>query len=149
MRSAAFASLFLVAALIGACTAVDDFSKYKFVEDAGTDDLGGLPSFGQACSDVCATGPAPSRPLSCFKMFGNKTVPGGMCTRSCNAVLGAVACNDYPDAVCATVEGMDVCLPRCDPTVGRNCRNNYSCCDSMMVVAGPGACAPTTTNLCH
>jgi hypothetical protein len=142
------ASLMLAAAL-GACTAVDDFRKFKFVDDGGTGDLAGtLPGFGQPCTTDCAQ-PNPLRPLTCFHMFGSRTIPGGICTRSCSTAAGAVACADFPDAACVTVENVDVCLPRCDPSVGRNCRTGFSCCDSNNVVTGPGTCAPTMTDLCH
>jgi hypothetical protein len=132
----------LFVALLGGCTAVDNFDKFTFV-DAGT-----LPGFGQACMTDCAQ-PNPLRPLMCYHMFGSRNVPGGMCTRSCTASLGPLACSDFPDAACVTVEGMDVCLLRCDPSIGRNCRNNYSCCANHTVVTGPGTCAPTESDVCH
>ena len=52
-------------------------------------------------------------------------------------------------ADCVTVENMDVCLPHCDPSLGRNCRTNYSCCANHNVVTAAGDCAPSTTDLCH
>ena len=151
MRSLAFASLVLVAASAGACSAVDNFDKFKFVDDGGTD--GGtagvdmsLPGFGQPCTDQCQA--SPLRPLMCLKMLGSRPIPGGMCTRACT-ITGAISCSDYPDAVCVHVESMDVCLPRCDPSQNRTCRTGLSCCDNQNVVTGPGACAPSTTDLCH
>jgi hypothetical protein len=150
MRSLAFASLVFAAALAGACTAVDNFNDFKFVDGGGSRDLGGqLPGFGQPCTDSCAPGPVLSRPLSCFTQIGGKTVPGGICTRTCTASAGAVACSDYPDSLCVTVENTDLCLPRCDPSMGRGCRTGFGCCMGGNVVTGPGACAPTQTNLCH
>jgi hypothetical protein len=84
----------------------------------------------------------------CVKMLNNVTVPGGMCTRQC--VAGTLtSCNDYPDALCGHVEGMDVCLQRCDPSLGRNCRTGFSCCDNQHVVTVAGLCAPTQSDLCH
>src|SRR5439155_4505512 len=113
--SLAFASLVLVAASLGACSAVDNFEKFKFVQDAGADDLAmGLPGFGQPCTDQCQVGNA-LRPLMCLKMLGSRTIPGGMCTRGCT-IGGSISCSDYPDAVCTLVESTDVCLPRCDPS---------------------------------
>jgi hypothetical protein len=138
-------ALILCALVAGACSAVDNYNDFKFVLDGGSDMIANLPTFGQACTDVCA--PA-TRPLSCYKMFGSKTVPGGMCTHSCTASLGNIGCADLNEANCVTVENMDVCLPRCDESTGRNCRSNYSCCASMMTVTGPGSCAPTMTDLC-
>jgi len=148
MRSLAFAAI-CAAALLGACSAVDDFRKFKFIDDGGANDLpAALPGFGQACTDTCAQ-PEPTHPLSCYHMFGSRPVPGGMCTRSCTPALGVVACSGLPNAICVTVEGADVCLPLCDPSIGRNCRTDYACCANHTVVTGPGACAPTTTDLCH
>ncbi len=154
MRNLAFASLVVVAAAIGACSAVDDFRKFSFADGGGinTDMMGNLPGFGQQCVDTCEPGPgaAAGRPLSCFHMFGSKTVPGGMCTRTCTAG-GAIGCIDYGvgTADCVTVEGVDVCLPHCDASLGRNCRSNYSCCANHNVVTTAGDCAPSETDLCH
>jgi hypothetical protein len=153
MRSVAFASLVVVAALIGACTAVDDFNKFSF-NDGGAGDLGKLPGFGQACTDSCEPGAsAPARPLVCVHMLGSRTVPnGGICTRTCTAGGATnVSCSDYgvDTAACVTVENMDLCLPRCDPSIGRNCRTGFSCCDSHNVVTVAGECAPPQTDLCH
>ncbi len=147
MRSFAFASI-LAAAALGACTAVDNFDDFKFVSDGGTGDLAGtLPGFGQPCTDACQAGTL-GRPLMCFKSFGPVSVPGGICTRSCSMGAGVIACSDYPEAVCTTVENMDVCLPRCDVSQGRTCRPGFACCAGNVMVQGPGACAPPTTNLC-
>jgi hypothetical protein len=149
-----FLGLVLVAAgALGACSAVDNFNRFHFVSDGGTDLAGAdmtpaLPTFGQACVDQCAS-PSPMHALTCFHMFGQISAPGGICTHSCNAQLGNLGCSDVPDANCVTVEGMDVCLPRCDPSLGKNCRPNYGCCANGQVVTGQGSCAPTDTNLCH
>jgi hypothetical protein len=155
MRTLAFASLVVAAAAIGACSAIDDFNKFTFV-DSGIIDTdmggGGLPGFGQACTDTCAPGAgAPTRPLMCLKMLGSRTVPGGMCTRTCAVTAGITACDDYGVGVadCVTVEGMSVCLPHCDATLGRNCRTGYSCCATQNVVTVNGDCAPPQTDLCH
>lgn len=152
MRSLAFAAIVVLAAVLGACTAVDNFNDFKFVDggvDAASDMPGQLPGFGQPCTDTCAPGTVPNRPLSCFRTFGSVPVPGGICTHSCMASTGAISCSDLPDSACVTVENMDVCLPRCDLSLGKNCRNNFSCCANGNTVTGPGACAPTQTNLCH
>lgn len=153
MRNSAFASLVVVAAVLGACSAVDDFTKFTFTDGGGgvnTDMGGALPEFGQACVDACAVGPDPTRPLMCFHMFGSRTVPGGMCTRDC-IVGSAISCTNLGigAADCVTVENMALCLPHCDPSLGRNCRNNYSCCANHAVVTDAGNCAPSTTDLCH
>ncbi len=153
MRSFAFASLVAVAAVFGACSAVDNFTKFTFVDGGGGGDMTGaqLPGFGQQCTDTCAPGAsAPSRPLMCVKMFGSRMVPGGICTRTCTAG-SIISCSDYGTGVadCVTVEGMDLCLPHCDPSIGRNCRTNFSCCANHNVVTTMGDCAPSTTDLCH
>lgn len=154
MRNLAFASLVVLAAVLGACSAVDDFRKFTFSDGGSinTDMMGNLPNFGQACVDACEPGPgaALGRPLSCFHTFGSKTVPGGMCTRSCTP--GSItACSDFGvnAADCVTVEGIAVCLPHCDASIGRNCRTNYSCCSNHNVVTDAGDCAPSDTDLCH
>src|SRR2546421_555228 len=114
MRSLAFASLVILAAavtVVGACSAVDNFNHFKFADDGGAGDAmtgGGLPGFGQPCTDQCQGGDA-LRPVMCVKSLGGKTVPGGICTRGCT-VGGAVSCSDFADAACVHVEGMDVCL---------------------------------------
>jgi hypothetical protein len=147
VRSLAFASLIVIAAL-AACSAVDDFTRFKFVEDGGSrahDDLAGspLPGFGDSCSSACDSNLL--HPLSCFQDFNGKTAPGGICTRQCSS---AAACADLPDAVCVTVENIAVCLPRCDLFASKTCRSMYDCCaNGKPAVAG--ACAPTDTSLCH
>jgi hypothetical protein len=153
MRSIVFASLVAVAAVCGACTAIDDFSKFTFVDSGVVNtDMGGgnLPGFGQACTDSCAPGAsAPARPLTCFTMLGSRAVPGGMCTRTCTPT--AISCSDYGVGVadCVTVEGTAVCLPHCDASLGRECRTGFSCCASGNVVTVNGDCAPPQTDLCH
>ena len=155
MRNVAFASLIVAAATFGACSAVDDFRKFSFADGGGGGgDMTGeqLPGFGQACTDACAPGQsAPSgHPLTCFKMIGSRTVQGGICTRTCTAGTG-IGCIDYGvgAADCVQVEGMDLCLPHCDATLGRNCRTGFSCCAAQQVVTTNGDCAPSTTDLCH
>ncbi|HEX9104071.1 MAG TPA: hypothetical protein VF997_17790 [Polyangia bacterium] len=151
MRNFAFASLVVAVAVIGACSAVDDFTKFKFSDGGATGDMNGaLPEFGQACVDACAVGADPAHPLSCYHMFGMIAVPGGICTHSCNPA-SVVSCAGIGIGVadCVTVENTDVCLPHCDPSVGRNCRTNYSCCANHNVVTDVGDCAPSTTDLCH
>ena len=151
MRSFAFASLVVVAALFGACSAVDDFRKFTFADGGALNtDMGGLPEFGQPCTDTCAVGSDPTHPLMCFRSFGSRLAPGGICTHTCSATVAA-SCVGLGVGVadCVTVENMDVCLPHCDPSVGRNCRTGYSCCANHNVVNDAGDCAPSTTDLCH
>jgi hypothetical protein len=153
MRTFAFASLVVVAAVIGACSAVDDFTKFKFTDGGAvdTDMMGPLPGFGEACVDACDPGPGATlgRPLTCFHSFGSRSVPGGMCTRSCTPG-GAISCSDFGigAADCIVVEGIAVCLPHCDTQLGRTCRTNFSCCANHNV-ENNGDCAPSTTDLCH
>ncbi len=154
MRNLAFASLVSLSALFGACSAIDDFTKFKFSDGGGgvDMDMGGAnpPDFGQACVDSCAPGAGATagHPLTCFHTFGSRTVPGGMCTRACTP--GVAACIEYGAnaADCVTVEGISVCLPHCDSTIGRNCRTDYSCCNNMAVVTTAGDCAPSNANIC-
>lgn len=144
MRGRAFALwLLLAGGTLGACSALDDFDRFHFT-DAGVAgaDLG-LPGFGAACVDQCGPG------LTCLHSLNGKTFAGGMCTHACNPTLGPVACSDVPDAVCAGLENMGLCLPRCDPSMGRACRAGYSCCANGHEVTMMGACAPPDTNLCH
>ena len=152
MRGFAFASLIVVVVGLGACSAIDDFRKFSF-SDGGvdTDMNGNLPGFGQACTDTCDPGPgaALGRPLTCFHTFGSRTVPGGMCTHTCTP--GTIAsCSDLGVGVadCVVVEGIAVCLPRCDPSMGHNCRPNYSCCANNSVVTMMGDCAPSEADIC-
>jgi hypothetical protein len=152
MRNFAFASLVVVAALFGACSAVDDFRKFTFTDGGSVDtDMGGvLPEFGQPCVDTCAVGPDPARPLMCVHSFGSRSAPGGICTRTCS-VGSVISCSNFGVGVadCVTIESMDLCLPHCDPSIGRNCRTNYSCCANHNVVTNAGDCAPSTTDLYH
>jgi hypothetical protein len=145
MRILAFASLVLLAS---ACSAVDNFDRFKFVNDGGNNDFTrNLPGFGEACTGTCDVGNA-SRPLQCLTTLNGQSFPGGICTRACTlGMLGS--CSDYPDAVCVHIENQDLCLPRCDPSLNRNCRLNYACCDAGHQVTIAGACAPPDTNLCH
>ncbi|HEY2746931.1 MAG TPA: hypothetical protein VGL86_20050 [Polyangia bacterium] len=154
MRNLAFALLVVAAAALGACSAIDDFTKFKF-SDGGeiNTDMGGanLPDFGQACVDDCApgAGAAAGHPLTCMHNVGSRTLPGGMCTRACTP--GVAGCIEYGAnaADCVTIEGVSVCLPHCDSTLGRNCRTNYSCCSNMSVVTTAGDCAPSNADICH
>jgi hypothetical protein len=155
MRSFAFASLVVVAAVIGACSAVDDFRKFTFTDGGSinTDMGGNLPGFGQACTDACDPGPGASsgRPNTCFHMIGSRSVPGGICTRTCTPG-GAISCTDYGVGVadCVTVEGIALCLPHCGTIIGRACRGTgWECCANHNAVTDSGDCAPSTTDLCH
>jgi hypothetical protein len=151
MRNLAFASLVTFAALVGACTAIDDFNKFHFSDGGAVGDMGPFPGFGAPCVDVCdpGAGATSGRSLTCFHMLGSRSVPGGMCTRTCTP--GVAACSDYGVAAadCVTVEGIAVCLPHCDATLGRGCRTGFSCCANNNVVTNAGDCAPSTTDLCH
>jgi hypothetical protein len=131
----------LLSTLAAGCTAIDDFDRFTF------GDMGPLPGFGEPCNGQCAVGNV-DRPLECYSKIGDRDVPGGMCTRACNILL-LTSCSDYPDAVCVHVQGIDICLQRCNPSINVNCRTGFSCCDSMQPVNGPGACAPPETDLCH
>jgi hypothetical protein len=160
MRGPASASrlmVLVVASLaLGACSAVDDFSKFKFQDDAGaavTGDMAGggdlasvdmtpvgtVPGFGQPCTTVCAVG------LTCAKEFGGKApAPGGICTRSC----AVMTCSDLPNATCVSLNNIEVCMPRCNPSQNQSCRPSYLCCDGNSQTTGMGACSPPNTDFC-
>jgi hypothetical protein len=123
-------------ALVGGCTVVDDYSKFKFAVP---------PDLGPDLSSPSADGAAPSTvgspctrntctaPLTC-----NENWPSGFCTELCS-----VAANPCPlDTVCVSVNGVSggattVCAPRCKTAVG-TCRTGYVCCP----LAVEGACLP-------
>lgn len=143
-------ALVLFATTIG-CSAVDDFSRFTFVSDGGGDmvardggaddlarvDHGGI---GDACTATsCATG------LTCYTTAGTATLPGGFCSRTCDPNASG---NCPFGSECGTVEGFSMCLPRCDPSQNLGCRQSYSCCHMQLIVVGPGACAPTSSNYC-
>jgi hypothetical protein len=131
----------MATALFGGCSAVDDFTRFSFTDGGtGGGDLSGVPGFGEACTTVC-NGTLLS-PLTCFKDFGGKEAPGGICTRPCGNQL---ACSSLPNAMCLTVQGTAVCLPTCN---GGGCRSGYQCCANRDTTNGPGACAPSTTDFC-
>jgi hypothetical protein len=140
--------------LVGACSAVDNFNNFTFGGSgahpdmrgpAGTPDMG-PPTFGEACTPGNCAGS-----LTCYTSFPNDTVPGGICSQSCNSGLGS--CADVPNAVCVQVSqsggGTDVCLERC--TIGQTCRSGFKCC--LARIPGPGgattpACAPDGASFC-
>jgi hypothetical protein len=146
-------SLFVTAmVLLGACSAVDDFTQFRFSDggvvgggDGGGGDMTALPQFGEACTTVCANDPL--HPLTCIHMFGQRPVPGGVCSHACNPALGNLDCAELPSAVCAVVENTPVCLPSCDLGSGHTCRALWSCCNGMGT-ASSGYCAPTDANVC-
>ncbi len=151
MRGLAFAAVVAAATVLGACSAVDNFNDFKFDKDAGTaaDLTPPLPGFGEPCPDgICAVGSTPLRPLMCVTMMGSVSVPGGICTRPCTTTI-MTSCSDYQDAACTTVENMDWCLQRCDPSMGRGCRPGFACCANGAMTMNAGECAPAMTNLCH
>jgi len=123
-------------ALLGGCTAVDDFSKFSFAVppdfgadmSSGSTDMGPQPSaIGSPCSRNTCTAP-----LTCDENW-----PGGFCTELCS--LTSNPCP--PDTVCVTVDNVSggatkVCAPRC--TSVSTCRTGYECC----TLALGGACLP-------
>jgi hypothetical protein len=128
-----------------ACTAVDNFSQFKFVDASSDHDMVNHPKFGEACTVNDCASPTSTLPLVCFTHFGTKAVPSGMCTRLCS-LASLTACADV-NGECVTIENMNICLPRCRGSL-TDCRPGYACCANHMVVTGPGECAPTDTDLC-
>ena len=158
MRGLAFASLLLAALAPGGCSAIDDFSKFKFADDLGVGmggdmavgaadmaaavdmtPVSGAPGFGDPCTTVCAVG------LTCFKEFGGKApAPGGICTRSC----ALTDCTGLANATCVSLNNLQVCMPRCNPSQNQSCRPSYLCCDGNSQTTGMGACSPPNTDFC-
>lgn len=129
-------------ALAGACSSVDDFSKFSFPDGGAGDggahaDLAGS-MIGDPCGGSCTGG------LSCFTTVGNASFPGGTCSSSCSTQVASCPMGSS----CGQVEGTSVCLQACNPTGGVGCRTGWSCCDGQAVVLGPGVCAPSNSNFC-
>jgi hypothetical protein len=144
MRGWMLALVVAAAALGGACSAVDDFTRFSFTDggvDGGGRDGGGLPGFGEACTVACNS--SVLNPLTCVKSFGGKDAPGGICTRQCSSQL---ICHDLPNSMCLSVEGTSYCMPIC--MGGGTCRTGWDCCADRKVTSGTGACAPSTTDFC-
>ena len=61
MRNLAFASLVIVDATLGACSAVDDFRKFKFTDGGSidTDMMGNLPGFSSGATPSTRSACAP------------------------------------------------------------------------------------------
>lgn len=130
-------------ALAGACSSVDDFTRFSFADGGAGDggahaDLAGS-AIGDPCSGTSCTGG-----LSCFTTVGNASFPGGTCSASCSTQTPSCPAGSS----CGQVEGTSVCLQACNPTGGVGCRADWSCCDGQRVVLGPGLCAPSNSNFC-
>ena len=157
MRALAFA--LIIAA--GACSAVDDFTRFHFGSDGGdiaAHDLAlvspvdagqvdaapagpgpdlaqTLPTFGDPCDTDCAS------PYSCSHLGAKDTM--GICSRSCTTA-NAGACTAL-GASCVTVEGTTLCMPNCGLT--QTCRSDLTCCANMKE-SPIGVCAPAMTDFC-
>lgn len=99
------------------------------------------PEVGAACTGSCAGG------LTCYTMTGspgNMTpLPGGFCSKPCAGP------GDCPaSAQCGTIEGAQICVPTCNPSMGVSCRSGYSCCANQQIVTTMGGCGPTSSNFC-
>jgi hypothetical protein len=160
MRTLAFA--FIIAA--GACSAVDDFSRFHFGSDgggitpandlavsvgggmdagsppdltpppAGSDLAGALPGFGDPCDVDCAS------PYTCSHLGSKDTM--GICSRSCTTTNNVCAALG---ASCVTVEGTTLCMPNCGLT--QTCRSDLTCCANKQTSL-VGQCAPLMTDFC-
>lgn len=131
----------LAGVALAGCSAVDDFSAFRFVDDggAGGGDLATASAVGAACAGGCSDG------LSCVTQDGNVGLPGGACTVACDPQQPG-ACP--AGSACGAVDNGGLCLALCDPSSGRGCRSGYACCAGGHVVGGPGACAPPTARVC-
>ena len=153
MRGFAFASLLVLAATLGACSAVDDFRKFTFT-DGGTgrrrherEPARLRPAVHRQLRPRRRRRARPPAHLLPHVRLAHR--PGRHVHARVHA--GTVAsCSDYGIGVadCVVVEGIAVCLPHCDPSIGRNCRTNYSCCANNNVVTTSGDCAPSEADLC-
>ena len=133
-------ALVLLCALAGACSAVDDFSAFRFGDGGagGGADLAGA-SVGDSCTGaVCPGG------LTCFGGGGNSSFPGGVCSASCST--SAPSCPTGTG--CAQIGDTTLCLAACNPSAGVGCRAGWSCCDGQRMVPGPGLCGPSNSNFC-
>lgn len=140
----AAAPLVLAWVLTGACSAVDDFTVFRFVDDGGAPDAQpradlAVSMTGNPCAASGCTGG-----LSCFTTVGNANFPGGVCSSACSP--NAPSCPT--GSSCGQVEGTSLCLQACNPASGAGCRAGWSCCDGQRVVLGAGVCAPSSTNFC-
>lgn len=109
--------------------------------DAGGVDAGsGPPPYGAACSAGCDAG------LTCYTNAGSAPLTGGFCSKPCMAQA------DCPSqlALCGTIEGFKLCVPRCNPSSGMQCRlsDGYACCSGQQVVTSAGGCGPESSNFC-
>ena len=162
MRMLAFAFIFAA----GACSAVDDFSRFHFGGPSG--DGGGVVAHDLAVStggmdagkvvDLAPppagadmTGPLPgfgdpcdmdcASPYTCSHL-GNKDTMG-ICSRSCTTANNSVCL--ALGASCVTVEGTTLCMPNCGLT--QTCRSDLTCCANSKPSA-IGQCAPAMTDFC-
>lgn len=101
-----------------------------------------MAEVGGACAGSCAGG------LTCYTMTGTPgnmtSLPGGFCSKPCAGPSDCPASS----AQCATIEGTQLCVPNCNPSLGVSCRSGYSCCANQQVVSGMGGCGPTSSNFC-
>lgn len=162
MRLLAFA-LIVVA---GACSAVDDFSRFHFGNDGGNgsgggggivaNDLSVGKSDGGPADAAPPSGPDIAQPLptfgdpcgtdcvapyTCYHLGAKDTM--GICSRTC-VTTNTTACLDL-GASCVTVEGTTLCMPNCGLT--QPCRSDLACCANMKTSA-IGVCAPPMTDFC-
>ena len=163
MKMLAFA--LIIAA--GACSAVDDFSRFHFGNDLGGIGNGGGggsvaadlsldkadagkgdaappngPDLAQTLpsfGEPCGTDCA--APYTCFHLGAKDTM--GICSRSC-VTTNTTACTDL-NASCVTVEGTTLCMPNCGLT--QTCRSDLACCANMKTSL-VGVCAPPMTDFC-
>jgi hypothetical protein len=141
--------------LLGACSALDDFSVFKLDGgmnvDGGGDASAPMAPFGAACEANGCMQYNATKAVMCEMMVntggggGAVTFAGGMCTRPCT--LGVVgACNEFGVGVadCTQINNVSFCLPHCNDTLGQSCRTGYNCCSNNNRTTGPGSCVPDT-----
>ena len=130
-------------ALASACSAVDDFTVFRFTDGGAGDLLAAADLAGSKVGDRCDVAPCTGG-LTCFTNVGNASFPGGVCSTACSD--NAPGCPS--GSSCGQVEGTSLCLPACNPAAGVVCRTDWSCCDGQRVVLGAGLCSPSNSNFC-
>ena len=85
------------------------------------------------------------RPLA--KRFGQVNFSSGYCTTVCDSGQKMGNCT-AAGGDCEYVQGLSLCLNRCQPSSGMGCRTGYSCCDGHGQTNAAGWCAPPNSTVC-
>lgn len=174
MRALAF--VLVVAA--GACSAVDDFSRFKFdggdpaAGGGGTAGGGGVAAGGgggtaggggatggadlavahDAGPDLAVMLPGYGAPCSgdCAPPYSCFHLGNKDITGICSRTCSTSGSSACAgvDATCVTVEGQTLCMPNCN-ALGKTCRSDLTCCaNGKPTTLTPGQCAPASTDFC-